>query len=283
MEIFYSPYTLTPLKRLNRSSNMEKKHGVYLKAKNNGRSTFADYFPHVAFGDKGVDFFLSEFTLQKEEYDRKVLYFLLNEHRYHNIPQKKFLNHQLWTGSEDLEAEVVKYKLLKTNDHTFLDPLKRGLRLRLDANGMFNREGLKHFLASIPPEYLSQIDYVEDPLVDKDWSDIGVKAARDLISGTPHQVQIHRPNCSFYQEGESKVVFSSYLGGDLGRWHTYCELTELGNLDEIHGIISKGFFAEENFFLDGNFQEGFTPNPEKVKEIYQDLENREWKFLTTLS
>lgn len=282
MEIFYSPYTLTPLKRLNRSSSMEKKHGVYLKAKLNGQTTFADYFPHMAFGDKGVEQFLLKFKDQKEEYDRKVLYFLLNEHRYHSIPTTTFKNHQLWTGTEDLEASVVKYKLHHTDDETFMDPLKRGLRLRLDANGLFNREGLKNFIGRIPPELHSQIDYLEDPLIDKDWSDLGIKAARDLVTGVPHHVKVHRPNCQFFPENEPKVIFSSYLGGELGRWHTYCELVELGDLNEIHGIISRGFFAEEHFFLEGNFHDGFRPNKEGVKELYADLHMMEWKSLTTI-
>lgn len=261
---------------------MEQKQGVYLKARLDDRVTFADYFPHASFGDKGIDQFLADFKYQKEEYDQKVFHFLQYEHNYHFIPQKSFHNHQLWTGTEDLEAKVVKYKLHRTNDDTFLDPLKRGLRVRLDANCLFNRDGLKNFISLIPPEYLSQIDYVEDPLVEKNWDKIGIKSARDLIKGTPHDVHIHRPNCKFFPENETNVIFSSYLGGDLGRWHTYCELLEKGNLNEIHGIISKGFFAEEKYFLKGNYETGFAADPVVVKELYQDLHNREWKHLCSL-
>lgn len=261
---------------------MEQKNGVYLKAKINNRITYADYFPHASFGDKGVDQFLSDFKFQKEEYDQKILHFLNHEHQYHDIPQKTFLNHQLWTGTEDLEASVIKYKLHRTNDDTFVDALKRGLKVRLDANCLFNREGLKNFISLIPSEYLGQIEYVEDPLVDKDWSGIGIKAARDLINGTPHDVYIHRPNCNFFPVEEPKVIFSSYLGGDLGRWHTYCELIERGDLNLIHGIISKGFFAEEKHFLKGNYETGFSADPVIVKELYQDLHNLEWKALCSL-
>lgn len=282
MEVFYSHYTITPLKRLNRTSSMEQKLGVVLKGRLNDRVTFADYFPHASFGDKGIEQFLYEFKYQKEEYDRKVFHFLNHEHAYHSIPQKVFHNHQLWTGSEDLEAKVVKYKLLRPNDDTFLDPLKRGLRVRLDANCLFNRDGIKNFITTIPPEYRSQIDYVEDPLVEKDWDNLGLKAARDLISGTPHDVHIHRPSCRFFPENERKVIFSSYLGGELGRWHSYCELLEKGDLNEIHGIMSRGFFAEEKPILKGNYETGFSADPVVVKELYQDLYNLEWKHLSSI-
>lgn len=282
MEIFYSHYSLTPLKRLNRTSNLEKKHGVFLKAKLNGRTTFADYFPHMSFGDKGVDCFLHDFKNQSVEHDRKVLHLLQHEQRFHKIPTGIFNNHQLWTGNEDFEADVVKYKLHRIDDQTFLDPLKRGLKVRLDANALFNRETLGQFLEHIPTEYHCQIDYLEDPLVDKDWSQLKVKAARDLISGSPHDVHIHRPCSKFFPENEKRIVFSSNLGSELGRWHTYCELIERGNLNEIHGIISRGFFAEEKFFLDGNYQDGFQANPGKVKDLYQELHAREWKFLITI-
>lgn len=282
MDIFYSPYTITPLKRLNRSSTMEAKHGVYLQGKLNGRRTYADYFPHASFGDRGCDHFLQDFHLQKTEYDKKVLYFLLHEHNYHSIPQKTFFNHQLWNGTEDLEAKVIKYKLHKTDDRTFLDPLMRGHKLRIDANGLFNRESLKVFLNSIPKEYLTAIEYLEDPVIEKDWSSLGVAAARDLILGHPYYAYIHRPSCCFYPENETKVIFSSYLGGELGRWHTYCELMEKGDLSEIHGIISKGYFAEDLYFLDGDYKSGFTANPTLVKKIYKDLESRDWKYLCTI-
>lgn len=282
MEIFFSHYRYTPLKRLNRTSSMEPKHGVYLKAHLSNRITYADYFPHAAFGDKGVNQFLTEFKFQKNEYERKILHFLNHDQHYQTIPQKHFYNHQLWTGTEDLEASVIKYKLLRPNDDTFIDPLKRGLKIRLDANGLFNRDGLKHFIALIPPEYLPQIDYMEDPLVDKEWNDLGVRTACDLINGSPHDVHIHRPNCRFYPETESKVIFSSYLGGELGRWHTYCELVEKGDFNQIHGIVSRGYYREEKYFLTGSYETGFCPDPMKVKEVYQDLQNLEWKYLCSV-
>lgn len=276
MQVYYSPYSLTPLKRLNRNSTMEPKKGIHLKAVMGDKVGFADYFPHVIFGDKGCDHFLKEFKDQKDEYDRKVMHLLLHDPHYQNLEPTKFFNHQLWTGTEDLEAPVVKYKLAKTTDRTFLDPLKRGIRLRLDANGQFNQHSFQEFLHSIPNELLPLIDYVEDPLVHPFWDNLGVKVATDLIKATKYDVYIFRPNSQFFPDHKIKNIFSSYLGSDLGRWHTYCELIEKGNLNEIHGIMSRGFFAESTCFMEGNYLEGFIPNKNMVKSMYDELHQKQW-------
>ena len=282
MEVFYSPYTLTPLKRLNRNSTTEPKQGVHLKVVSPSGVGFADYFPHAVFGDKGCDHFLQEFHLQKDEYDRKVLHLLLKDLEYQVTQPKTFFNHQLWTGTEDLEALIIKYKLANANDRTFLDPLKRGIRLRLDANAQFTRTTFEIFLNSIPSELHPLIDYIEDPLFDKDWSNLGVKAASDLVSGHPFDVYIFRPNSEFFIENLSTKIFSSYLGSDLGRWHTYCELIEKGDLSKIHGIMSRGFYAESTCFLKGSYVEGFIADMQTVSALYQELAQKNWLPLCQL-
>ena len=282
MQIYFAPYSLTPLKRLNRNSNLEPKNGVYLKAVTPQGEGFADYFPHAIFGDKGCDHFLKEFHLQKDIYDQKILHLLTNDLLYQNIPQIKIKNHQLWTGTEDLEAAVIKYKLLNPNDRTFLDPLKRGIRLRLDANALFNPETFRLFLNSIPYELRPLIEYIEDPLIHGDWEDLGVKVATDIVRSKHFDVYIYRPNCQFYPDHQTKNIFSSYLGNDLGRWHTYCELVEKGDLSEIHGIMSRGFYQESTCFMEGCYTEGFIPNPTLVKKMYEELSKKDWIPLSKL-
>lgn len=279
MEIFYSQYTLTPLKRLNRSSTMEKKEGVFLKARLKDAVTFADYFPHISFGDQGCDHFLMNFKLQADNYSKKVLHLLLQDKRYQKIPMVRFKNHQLWTGTEDFESHIIKYKLLRPDDRLFMDPLKRGLNLRLDANAMFNRQSFLEFVASLPQEHLNQIEYVEDPVCEESWESLPLPAAKDVTSGSPHDYYIYRPNNDFYPAHEPKIIFSSYLGHDFGRWHCYCELAEKADLSLIHGIISKGFFEEERFFYDGNYQSGFRPDTGKIKDLYESLDQLSWEKL----
>lgn len=276
MQIYFALYSLTPLKRLNRNSTLEPKNGVHLKAVTPKGVGYADYFPHAIFGDKGCDHFLKQFHLQKDLYDQKVLELLIQDPGYQKIPLQKIKNHQLWTGTEDLEAEVIKYKLLNPQDRTFLDPLKRGIRLRLDANALFNQETFRQFLSSIPYELRSLIEYVEDPIISGPCDSIGVKVATDIVRSEHFDIYIFRPNCQFYPNHQTKNIFSSYLGSDLGRWHTYCELIQKGDLNEIHGIMSRGFYEESVCFMEGNYQDGFIPDPKLVKKMYEDLSKKEW-------
>jgi hypothetical protein len=282
MKVYYSPYILTPLKRANRLSGLDPKPGIFLKGVLGNNVTFADYFPHLPLGDRSCDQFLDEFKFQKEEYDQKVFDLLLRDHHFQNLRPKKFYNHQLWSGSEELLAPVIKYKMLGAQDRNFLKCLERGLRLRLDSNALFNRADFERFLKDIPERYLSLIDYIEDPLLQEDWSSLNVPTARDFIEGNPFDYYIYKPNCEFIPKTDAKIIYSSYLGSDLGRWHTYCELVEKGDLTLTQGIISQGFFEEERYFMKGSFTEGFLPQNEIVRRVYQDVAGSNWKQLCSI-
>jgi hypothetical protein len=282
MKVFYSPYTLTPLKRANRLSSLDQKKGVLLKGVLGNTITFADYFPHLPLGDRNFDQFLSEFKFQDQEYDQKMFDLLLRDIKFQKLTPKKFFNHQLWTGSEELMAKTVKYKLLHAQDQAFMSVLKNGHRLRLDGNGLFTREDYKGFVKSIPEQYLAQFDYMEDPLSEKDWSGLEIPSAMDFIEGEPYQYYIYKPNCEFKPKTKAKIIYSAYLGGDLGRWHTYCELVENGDLADTHGIIAFDFYQGEKQFLTGSYQTGFTGELAKAHDIYNDLSNLEWKSLCSM-
>lgn len=282
MKVFYSPYTLTPLKRLNRLSSMEKKQGILLKAVLGHKVYFADYFPHLPLGDRGIDQFLTEFKFQKDTYDKKVFDLLLRDHGFQNMVPKKFFNHQLWSGSEDITANIVKYKILHAQDRNFMIPLERGIRLRLDGNALFNRQGYFEFLKEIPEKYHSLINYIEDPLIEKDWSDLILPTARDFIHGEPYDYHIYKPNREFKPETDCICIYSSYLGGDFGRWHAYCELMENGNFAYIHGVISEGFFQEEKPFHVGSYKDGFIADMKAVRNLYKKMSDLNWKLLCSM-
>lgn len=282
MKVFYSPYTLTPLKRANRMSSLDKKHGVLLKGVLGDKVTFADYFPHAPLGDRSVDQFLSEFKFQNDEYDQKVFDLLLRDYGFQNLKPKAFKNHQLWSGSEKLEGPVVKYKLLHFQDMSFMIPLENGYRLRLDSNALFTRKDYETFIKEIPEKYLPLIDYVEDPMADKDWSNLKIPSAMDFISGSPFDYYIYKPNCEFKPKTDAKIVFSAYLGNNLGNWHAYCELVEGADLSLTHGIIGNDFYQEERNFFKGSFKDGFNVDETTVRKIYQDAANSEWKSLCSI-
>lgn len=282
MKVFYSPYILHPLKRLNRLSSMDPKKGVHLKAVLGDKVMFADYFPHLPLGDRSTDQFLEEFKFQKYEYDQKVFDLLLRDSDFLKSEPKVFKNHQLWTGSEPLEGNVVKYKLLHDKDRSFMMPLEKGHRLRLDGNALFRKKDFDYFIESIPRAYLKQIEYIEDPLLEKDWSDLSLPRASDFIEGSEFEYYIYKPNCEFKPKIKKKLIFSAYLGSDLGNWHTYCELMKDADLSLTHGIIARDFYEEEtNFFL-GSFNMGFKADMEKVKSVYKGLYQKEWKLLCSM-
>ena len=281
MEIRFSRYRLTPKKRVNRLSSMEPKEGVFLSAEVDGKSVFADYFPHMPLGDDSVDLFLGTFKDQKTEYQKKILKLLECDSRYQNFPAKKFRNHQLWAGSEPIVSPVVKYKMLHMHDRVFHEALRRGVRVRLDANAMFSKATVQEFLGELNSEWFPLMDYVEDPLSETDWSSFPLKRARDFIQGTPYDLYIYKPNCEFRPEFPS-LIYSAYLGSALGNWHTYCEMVEGGNLSIVQGIIGTGFYEEVKDFYTGDFENGFTPDLGLIKELYRDLHQREWKVLCSV-
>ena len=282
MKVFYSPYTLTPLKRMNRLSSMEKKHGVYLKAVLGDNIYFADYFPHQPLGDRGLDQFLAEFKFQKEIYDQKVFDLLMRDLKFQKLKPKKIFNHQLWSGSEEIISNLVKYKILHAQDRNFMIPLERGIRLRLDGNALFDRKGYFEFIKEIPEKFLPLINYIEDPLLSKDWQDLVIPTARDFIHGEPHDYHIYKPNREFKPETDCICIYSNYLGGDLGRFHSYCELVDNGNLAYIHGVISEGFFEEEQIFHVGTYKDGFQADMILVHQMYQSVYDCNWKLLCSM-
>jgi len=267
---------------VNRLSSIGKTSGVILKAILKDKILFADYYPHLPLGDRPLDLFLSEFKYQEHIYDQKVFDLLLKDHTFQSLDFKTFLNHELWDGMKFPEALVVKYKLQGPDDQTFLPLLSKGVRVRLDLNGLFTREEYLSFLKKIPDAYLPLIEYVEDPLKTTGWENLPLPSARDFISGTPFQFSIYKPNCEFKPNTDLPIIYSSYLGGNLGRWHAYCELINNGDLSLTHGIYTQGFYEEEILFFDGSYRNGFKPNHFLVKSVYHQCAQAQWKILCSM-
>lgn len=281
MNIKFSRYSVTPKKRLNRLSSMASKEGVFLSTEIKGKTVYADYFPHIPLGDESVDRFLEGFKDQKTEYQKKILKLLNDDYRFQEFPSKKFRNHQLWSGSEEIHSPIVKYKMLELHDDVFHDALKQGVRVRLDANALFTPSTVHLLVDSIKPEWRTLIDYVEDPLSTTDWSDFPLKKARDFILGTPFDLYIYKPNCELLPDFQN-LIFSAYLGHALGNWHSYCEFLENGNTQIIQGILAAGFYEEVNDFYLGDFDSGFFPDLKLVKENYLALSKRKWVPLCSM-
>jgi hypothetical protein len=147
---------------------------------------------------------------------------------------------------------------------------------------MFDRPGFISFVESIPPELRPLIDYVEDPLGSPDWSGLPLPAARDFVSGSPYGFYITKPNCEFYPKETRPVIVSSYLGSALGNWHTYCEMVELADLSQIHGVVTLEYYQGERKLFLGSYAGTFVPDLNAVKNLYQELHLRSWKHLCSI-
>ncbi len=282
MKVYCSPYSLTPLKKANRLSSLKKSSGVLLKGVLGNKITFADYYPHTVLGDKDCDEFLQNFKFQNNEYEQKVFELLLKDDLYQNLKNKKFYNHALWTEEGTLNSKVIKYKLQGHHDRGFMKVLETGLRLRLDANGLFSKTEYQDFLKDIPVKFHTLIDYIEDPLSSEDWKDLKIPTGRDFVSGDPYDYYIYKPNCEHLPKTEAKIIYSSYLGSDFGRWHAYCELITKGDLSLVHGIVTPHFFQEQEDFFIGNFDEGFDVSVPSVRKLYQNISSLNWKSLCSM-
>jgi hypothetical protein len=280
MKVSFSQYTLTPRKQTNRLDTLQKKTGVLLKGILKDKIYFADYFPHLALGDRPVEIFLDEFKFQAQDYDRKVFDLLLRDVDFQKLSPKTFFNHQLWSAGEEIKAGVVKYKLQARDDSDFIPALHQGHRVRLDANGLFKKDECLDFLKKIP--HLKQIDYMEDPLSETDWRDIPLPLARDFIEGAPFDYHIYKPNCEFLPKNKVKMIFSSYLGGNLGQWHSCAELLISGDLTLHHGVKTEGFYQEEFNFLTGSYATGFKPDSNLINRLYQTISALSWKDLCSM-
>ena len=93
---------------------------------------------------------------------------------------------------------------------------------------------------------------------------------------------IYKPNCEFKPDTSLPVIYSSYLGSDLGKWHAYCELISHGDLSLHHGIFTEGFYEEEMSFLEGSYQSGFKANMSQVYKIYHHNYSLQWKMLCSI-
>lgn len=281
MKVYYSPYRLTPLKVSNRLSSLNVQEGVLLKGVLGNKVTFCDYFPHVTLGDKSVDEILQIFKFQENRYEKKCFDFLLRDHELYWTKSRPIKNHKLWNVGEDL-APTIKYKVKDISDFGFMHALKNKIPTRLDANGLFSRNEFLKFVQEIPQDLLGLIEYIEDPLHESDWSGLPLKTAKDFIEASPYEYVVYKPNAEFKPLTDLPVIFSTYLGHNLGRWHAYCELLREGDLGRIHGIQTEGFYREEVNLFDGNYFTGFSANQKIVQKMYKEISGLNWKSLCSM-
>ena len=276
MKVFFSPYCLEPRNLANNQSDLKTKQGIFLRSEADFIG-YADYFPHVEFGDQSIAEFMSTFPDFSNDYHQKILQRL--KQPLDVSESSSFKNHQLYFPGDYVESNIIKYKLISLEDTKFSALADKGITLRLDANGIFNRLGFLAFLNELSPKALESIEYIEDPSKDLNWDNGVVKLAEDFLQGSPTDFFIYKPTRSLFPETNKRIIFSSYMSSWLGLWQDYLELIAKGDLALTHGLVTPGLYNNMEIIFTGNYREGFRPDLVKIRTLLGDFELIKWTYL----
>jgi len=283
MKVYYKFYDLHPLRTANRLDNKASRRGVHLKIDLRRDQSFADFFSHPSLGDIELEEFLEKFKYQEDEMSQKTFHLLQSDARLRFDSLAKltpFKNHTLWHPQSRTDALVYKYKLQSIDDFGFIKLLENKKTVRLDANGVFQKDEYISFFKNIDPAFYEHIEYIEDPYIG-DWNiDSPIKLASDFIVSPDHSVKIYKPNREFLPKSLKPNIFSSYMGSQLGQWHTYCELIHSGDLSLFHGVQIDKFYEDDIFYQTS--PETYAPDKAKVKKFYDELMSSGWKVLCSI-
>jgi len=271
MKVQYRVLKLRPLQTLNRFQ--ENSIDVFqLKATLKDKILFSEYRPHLSLGDEPFETFIQSFKEQSTAPAQKIFSFLLGFTP--DLKKISFSNHDF---NQSLGSPFLKYKIKHKDDLDFLKiPNKK---IRLDANGLFERKEFDEFVAKIPDVNL--IDYIEDPLKSTDWIGLKLKTARDFIPGNPFDIYIYKPLRELFPTTNNPIIFSHYMGSFLGSYLCYADLIERGDLSQTHGIVSNGIFQETNIFHHlGSGQ--FELDQKALKTSLNDILQDKWSDLCVM-
>ena len=272
MLIDYYFYTLNPITDLNRFKPLLRE-GVFFRIDG---QYFCEYFPWHEFGDLSCDDIILQIKNNKSlpSFLKKMISLEKNKD---SIRHRSFYNHSL--DHFDV-CETVKIKI---NNFNFKKAeLFDTKKLRIDINNLFNMNEVIDFWRDLPQNIRSKIEYLEDPCLyhPADWQrlqDEGIPIATDRNNKDNdfYHFEIYKPNIDDCPIGKKDVIYSSYMGHDLGRYHSYLELMQNGNLDLYHGIDTPNLFTDQLSLFNG-LNGSLTINKSAIKEIYTFLRNLSW-------
>ena len=269
--IEYSLYELEALSPLNSFSPAGLKKGMYLRVKKGEGYGYSDYFPHVELGDVSVEELLQG---KRDEHFEKALWWAENELEVsQRITPSPFKNHNLYRGDE-VSNDVLKLKVTSIQDfEKIVRIVKECKALRLDANGTINVKQWNNFLIKLNDDERSKIEYIEDP-GEGDWSELLVPSAKDFMDSPKFDFVVYKPNARFLSSN-SKAIFSSYMGSDLGRYHAWLDLMDKGDLNLVHGLHTPNIYRDQKeLFVKKSG--AFEINIKVIDEIYLELRQRSW-------
>ncbi len=274
MELSYSRFILRPKQDLNHFSRLAHREGVFFKYD----SYYAEYTPWLEFGDLSVDHYLNHIRLTKKIPDLILKKFDLDKDKK-NIRHDRFFNH----GLNNLSQKTCK---LKIND--FISKLKDSDleeysgSLRLDCNNFYTLEEFLQFYNSLSKKLISKIEYFEDPCPynDLNWGqlrDLSIPLAidRNSFDDEHFDFEIYKPSIDFKPLTTKPVIYSSYMGSDLDRYHTYLELMSHGDLSLFHGVDTPNLFLDQSDLFQYQGSDCFL-NTQSVDVLYGKLKGMMW-------
>ena len=321
----YHVYELDPLKKVNRF-NSNKRKGVLLRLEDENVG-YVDYHPWIELGDPSVDEMFVDLKRQRRSKLADFLIDCAKKDMNRNVDSINwscFKNHKILTPntlitSESNNTGVVKVKIGSDIDYE-ISRLKKiiscNLKVRLDANNGLDFKQVSKIWRTLSDNELGAIEYIEDPTpYDSDsWKKISenipvaldrwpnsildqsstIDLDNDLINDLKQCVDyvVFKPNILSYDYLQKlklakPVIFSSYMGHDLGRIHCYFELLEYGDLSLVHGIDTPGIYVDQLELFKPNFKKNtehyFTPVKENFELLYHNLERLNWSHLCQLT
>lgn len=279
MELSYCDYELTPVKDLNSFSNMKKRNGLLLRDDRSG--SFADYCPWEEFGDLSIST-LKEIIQNEKEHSTfdHVKTLLLLDSKRGEVIHSPFKNHTLGILQNEIYG-VFKIKCgtdIEYEAHRLNSLVqKHFLTFRLDFNNLLSEEKFSIFIKLLDKNIVKRIEYIEDPFpYSESWGRYDVNLATDRNPAQEHFVSIYKPLADVCLPRGKKIIFSSYMGHDLGIYHSYLMLLKYGDLSLTHGINTPGLFEKQREIF--TTEEGVcTVNPRSINQMYTELEGLEWK------
>lgn len=280
MKIYFHKFSLIPLKPLNRLRSLKSREGVFLKSISSHGVGYSEYFPHPEWGDLSVNDFLETFYLQNNILHKKALHFL--DPRFLRQESTPFLNHSFYQGPTKRNHQIIKYKIKETSDLAFLSLFETCKKIRLDANGLFDQVTWKTFFEQIPHELRERIEYIEDPIFEKDWSEVKFSCARDFIAGSPFQYTIYKPYRDFFPAHGISVIFSGNMGHGLGNYQAYLELVEMGDLTLYHGLYTPHQYENLPDLFKLIPSGALQPDISEVEAYLNTFKQMSWESLCTI-
>lgn len=280
MDIEYSIQKLFPLKKLNRFSKVEDPRDIlYLKIND---KYFIEYHPWAEFGDISIYEYLDQIK-KNNDLSSKAKELLQIEIEKDKIECKSLKNNFLLVEYEqNLSQKDIPVKVKYSSFDIIDDLLSKGTRVRIDFNGKVPKGKLENWLNGQSKDRLALVDYFEDPGADpillRSINSYGIKIARDRLHIPTEYINynIVKPNVDLFEKCNfNHSILSSYMGGDLGRYHCYLIYCKFGNKNLFHGIHTPCLYEKQIEFLTGPFN-NLNINQSAIQYIYSYLRSLSW-------